>query len=399
MKRLTTSVLAAVLLAAAPAFGADAPGVTKSEIRIGQTTSYSGPASQYGLIGRTQAAFFKMLNEQGGINGRRISLMSVDDAYSPPKSMEQMRKLVEQEGVAFMFNSFGAPTNAAQQRYLNSNKIPQLFVATGSHEWGDVGKLPWSMGFQPSFRSEAVVSTLAMLKARPGAKIGLLYQNDDMGRDMLAGIKEALGSRNAGALVAAVSYESADPTVDSQMVSLQASGADTLVLAAIPKFAAQALRKMQQQRWAPVTYLANGASGVDAALEPVRGRTDLPLLSSAYLKNPLDPTWKDDTGLAAYREFMKKHLPDADANSYLPLYGYTLATAIVQVLRQCGNDLSRENIMRQASSLKDVSLPTLLPGVRLNTSANDHFPIEQMQMMKWNGSTWELYGAVVDARP
>ena len=399
MNRFLCTAAACLTLGASVAFAADMPGVSKTEIRLGQTTSYSGPASQYGLIGRTQAAYFKMLNEQGGINGRKITLLSADDGYSPPQSMEQMRKLVEQDGVAFMFNSFGAPTNAAQQRYLNGNKIPQLFVATGAHEWGDVAKLPWSMGFQPSFRSEAAIFTQAMVKARPGAKIGLLYQIDDMGRDMLAGIKEALGAKNAAALVSAVSYEPADPTVDSQIVSLQAAGVDTLVLAAIPKFAAQAIRKMYQSRWMPVTYIANGASGVDAAMEPARGRTELPLLSSAYLKNPLDPAWKGDAGLAAYRDFMKKQMPDVDPNNYLPLYGYTLATAMVQVLRQAGDDLSRENILRQAENLKDVSLPTLLPGVRLNTSASDHYPIEQMQLMKWDGANWVLYGDVVNARP
>lgn len=397
---LRAAVAALAFVAMPPAvLAADAPGISKTEIRLGQTTSYSGPASQYGLIGRTQSAYFKMLNEQGGVNGRKVTLLSVDDGYSPPKSMEQMRKLVEQDNVAFMFNSFGAPTNAAQQRYLNGNKVPQLFVATGSHEWGDVAKLPWSMGFQPSFRSEAAIFTQAMLKARPGAKIGLLYQNDDMGRDMLAGIKEALGSKNAASLVYAVSYEPSDPTVDSQIVSLQAAGVDTLVLAAIPKFAAQSIRKMYQQRWMPVTYISNGASGVDAAMEPARGKTELPLLSSAYLKNPLDPAWKDDVGLATYREFMKKQMPDADPNSFLPLYGYTVAAAIVQVLRQCGDDLSRENILRQAANLKDVSLPTLLPGVRLNTSAADHYPVEQMQLMKWDGTTWTLYGDVINARP
>lgn len=392
------AAVAALAFIASAALAADMPGVSKTEIRLGQTTSYSGPASQYGLIGRTQAAYFKMLNEQGGVNGRKISLLSVDDGYSPPKSMEQMRKLVEQDNVAFMFNSFGAPTNAAQQRYLNGNKIPQLFVATGAHEWGDIAKLPWSMGFQPSFRSEAAIFTRAMLQTRPGAKIGLLYQNDDMGRDMLAGIKEALGSQSA-ALVSTVSYEPTDPTVDSQIVSLQAAGVDTLVLAAIPKFAAQSMRKMYQLRWTPMTYIANGASGVDATMEPARGHTELPLLSSAYLKNPLDPAWKDDAGLAAFRDFMKKQMPDADPNGFLSLYGYTLATGIVQVLRQCGDDLSRENILRQASNLKDVALPTLLPGVHLNTSATDHYPIEQMQLMKWDGSTWVLYGNVVSARP
>jgi branched-chain amino acid transport system substrate-binding protein len=373
----------------------NAPGVTKTEIKIGQTTSYSGPAAIYGKIAEVEIAYFKMLNEQGGINGRKINLISVDDGYSPPKSMEQARKLVEQDEVAFMFNSFGAPTNAAQAKYLNAKKVPQLFVATGGDNWGDYKALPWSMGWQPSFRSEGHIFAKYILKTNPNAKIAILYQDDDFGRDYVKGVKDVLGTKFANQLVKEVSYEATDPTVDSQVITLKGSGADYLILAAVPKFAAQTLRKAQELHWNPAIFITGGASGVPATTEPVKGKTDVNIYSGGSFKDFLDPSWKTDASLDGYRQFFKKYLPKAVPEDFSSFYGYSVAATMAQVLKQCGDDLSRENIMKQAANLKNFAIPTLQDGITLNTSPTDHYPIEQLRLAKWNGEKWILFGDVL----
>jgi branched-chain amino acid transport system substrate-binding protein len=394
-KAFKLSVAISMLLYGLTAGAENAPGVTKTEIKIGQTTSYSGPAAIYGKIAEVEIAYFKMLNDQGGINGRKINLQSLDDAYSPPKSMEQARKLVEQDEVAFMFNSFGAPTNAAQAKYLNAKKVPQLFVATGGDSWGDYQTLPWSMGWQPSFRSEGRIFAQYILKTKPDAKIAILYQNDDFGRDYVKGVKDVLGDKAASQLVKEVSYEPTDPTVDSQVITLKGSGADHLVLAAVPKFAAQTLRKSLELQWNPAIFITGGASGVPATTEPVRGKADVNIFSGGPYKDFLDASWKTDASLNGYREFFKKYMPNAVPEEFSSFYGYSVAATMAQVLKQCGDDLSRENIMKQASNLKSFAIPTLQDGIVLNTSATDHYPIEQLRLAKWNGEKWVMFGEVL----
>ena len=376
---------------------AEEPGITNKEIRIGQTTSYSGPASQYGLIGKVQEAYFRMLNERGGINGRQIVLLSRDDAYSPPKSVEQVRKLVEDNQIAFMFNSFGGPTNAAQAKYLNKLGIPQLFVATGAHYWGDVKEYPWSMGWQPSFRSEARVFAKDAVLKNPNATIAVLYQNDDFGRDYVLGVKDVLSKQSSAKLVTELKYDVTAPTIDSEVVNLRAANPDVVVLAAIPKFAAQFIRKQIEIKWTPTVYVTGGASGVSTTTETAKGRTDLPLYTGTFFKDWNDPRWKDDPSLREFFDFMNKYMPGLTVADMGPVYGYSLAQTLVDVLTRCGDDLSRSNIMKQASSIKDLQLPLLTPGITLNTGAEDHFPIETIQLGKWNGSTWKPEGSLISA--
>jgi branched-chain amino acid transport system substrate-binding protein len=392
--------IAALLLLATPlasSVQAEEPGVTDKTIRIGQTTSYSGPASQYGLIGKVQEAYFRMLNEKGGINGRQVEFISRDDAYSPPKAVEQVRKLVESDDVAFMFNSFGGPTNAAQAKYLNRSKVPQLFVATGAHYWGDVKEYPWSMGWQPSFRSEARVFAKDALAKNPAARIAVFYQNDDFGKDYLLGVKDVLDKQGTAKIVSELSYEPTVPTVDSQVVTLRAANPDVVILAAIPKFAAQFIRKEIELSWNPAVYVTGGASGVPATTEAAKGRSDLNLYTGTFFKDWNDPKWKDDAALGEFFNFMNKYLPGVTVADFAPVYGYSVAQTLVNVLERCGNDLSRANIMKQASSISRLSLPLLTPGITVSTSPEDHFPIEQLQLGKWNGATWKPEGEVISA--
>jgi len=373
---------------------AQTPGVTATEIKIGQTQSYSGPASQYGNIGRTQAAFFKMLNDQGGINGRKINFMSVDDGYQPPKTVEQTRKLVEQDGVAFMFNSLGTPTNSAVHRYLNQKKVPQLFVATGADKWGNPKEFPWTMGWQPSYRVEAQIYANYILKEKPNAKIGVVFQNDDFGKDYVLGLKDVLKDKY-DAMVKSVSYEATDATIDSQLVTLQGSGCDTLVAAVVPKFGALSIRRVFDMGWKPLFFLSNVALSVGAVIKPAGEEKAVGVISADFRKDPVDALWKDDAGMNAYRAFMKQHMPDADVSDNNYSYGFATSHTIVHVLKACGNDLSRENIMKQAASIKDLENPILLPGIKINTSATNFRPIRQMQLQKWNGKSWELFGGVI----
>lgn len=374
---------------------ADAPGVSATEIRIGHTNALSGPAAQYGLLARADLAYFKMVNEQGGINGRKVTLLVADDEYSPPKSVEAARKLVEQDQVALMFGSFGTPTQSAQAPYLNRKGVPHLFLGTGADKWADEKAFPWSMGFQPSFRTEARLYAKHLLQRNPNAKIGVLYQNDDFGKDYVKGIEDVRASSKGKHTIKLVSYESADTTVDSQMVSLQGAEVDVVILAAIPKFAAQAIRKAYELNWKPTIYLSLGASQVPTTTEPAKGKTDITLLSGAFAKQPNDPAWADDPGMKQYLAFMKKYMPGEDVNNPLPALAFNTSALMAEVLKRCGSDLSRENILKQAENLKGVQLPLLLPGITVDTSNSDHAPIEQVQITRWDGSRWASWGGVL----
>ena len=394
---LAAALAAGGIIGVPAARAADTPGVTATEIKIGQTQSYSGPASSYGAIGKAQAAYFDMINAKGGINGRKINFISLDDGYSPPRTVEQTRKLVEQEGVSFLFNSLGTPTNSAVQKYLNQKKVPQLFVATGGDKWGDPQHFPWTMGWQPSYRAEAQIYAKYILAEKPNAKIGLLYQNDDFGKDYVSGLKDVLGADRYAKMVTAVSYEATDATIDSQLVSLKGSGADVLVTATVPKFGAMSIRKLHDLDWHPLHFMSNVAISVGTVIEPGGKENAIGLISADYRKDATDPTWKDDAGIKQWRDFMNAQMPGADQSDNNYLYGYSVALTLMQVLKQCGDDLSRENIMKQAASIKNLEIPTLLPGILVNTSATNFHPLSQMQLQRWDGKAWVLFGKVLQA--
>ena len=372
------------------------PGVTDTEIKIGQTMPYSGPGSTYGTIGKTEAAYFKMINDQGGINGRKINLISLDDGYSPPKTVEQTRRLVEEESVLLTFQSLGTAHNTAVQKYMNAKQVPQLFVATGATKWGDPEHFPWTMGWQPPYQHESHIYAKYLLKNKPDAKVAILYQNDDFGKDYLKGFKDGLGDKAVKMIVAEVSYEPTDSTIDSQIVSLQASGADVIFVAAIPKFAAQSIRKVFDIGWRPLYVLTNVSSSIATVLQPAGLEKSVGVVSSAYIKDPTDPAWKDDKAVKDYVSLMRKYYPDGNPDDFANLYGYAAAQTLAQVLRQCGDDLSRENVIRQAANLKDFEVAGLLPGVRINTSPTDYFPIEQLQLMRFDGKRWVRFGELFE---
>jgi branched-chain amino acid transport system substrate-binding protein len=374
---------------------ANAPGITDTRINVGQTMPYSGPASAYGLIGKTEAAYFKMINETGGVNGRKINLFSLDDGYSPPKTVEQIRRLVEQEQVAFIFQSLGTPSNAAIRSYLNDNGVPQLFVATGASMFSDPEHFPWTIGYQPNYQTEARIYGDHILKSRPDAKIGVLYQNDGFGKDYLIGLKEALGADHAGMIVKETSYQVSEPTVDSQIATLQGADVDTLIIAATPKFAAQSIRRTFDIGWKPVRYLTNVSSSVAAVLKPAGLEKSKGLITALYLKDPTDPRWRDDAGMKEYAAFFAKYMTQNDFTDANAVYAFGAAALLVQTLKQCGGDLSRENIMKQAANIKDLELPVLLPGIKINTSLDNFRPIRQMQLAVFNGESWELFGEVI----
>jgi ABC-type branched-subunit amino acid transport system substrate-binding protein len=376
------------------------PGATDTEIKVGQTMPFSGPASAYSSIGKTQAAYFKMINDQGGVNGRKINLIQYDDAYSPPKAVEQIRKLVESDEVLLTFQIIGTPVNAAVQKYLNSKKVPQLFAATGASRFTDPKNFPWTMGFNPNYFVEGRIYGQYILKEHPNAKIGVLYQNDDLGKDYLNGIKAGLGDKAAKMIVTEASYEVSDPTVDSQILKIKDAGADLFFSATTPKQAAQAIKKIAEMGWHPVQIVDINATSVGAVLKPAGLDAAKGLISVNYGKEPLDPTWKDDAGLKRYFDFMAKYYPDGDKDSNFNTYGYSTAQLLVHVLKQCGDDLTRENVMKQAASLKDVTSDTALPGIKANTSPTDYRVNKQLQMMKFNGERWELFGPIIeDASP
>lgn len=392
-------LLACVMVAANPRF-ADAepkygPGASDTEIRIGQTMPYSGPLSAFGTIGRAEVAYFEMINSKGGVNGRKIKLLSLDDGYSPPKTIEQTRKLVESDEVLLLFSSFGTPPNTAAMKYLNARKVPQLLIAATGMKWSDPRNFPWTMAFLPSQKTGTTGYVRYLLKNRPGAKVGVLYQNDDFGKDYLKALRDLLGDKAGSMIVAEASYESTDPSVDSQIATLKGSGADTFFAFASPKFAAQAIRKTYDIDWKPLLFIPYSATSVSAVLQPAGLQKSVGVISSAYVKDPTDPQWKTDAATKEWLAWMKTYFPDGDVAEIYNVYAYANAQLLVQVLKQCGDDLTRENVMRQAANLKNIELPMLLPGVRINTSATDYDPVEQLQLMRFDGKEWVRFGEVI----
>lgn len=393
MKRISSFVAAAALVLLPLVTSAQ----DKSTIRIGQTMPYSGPGSAYGAVGKSAAAYFAMINERGGVNGRKLELISLDDGYSPPKTVEQTRKLVENEEVLLLFSNLGSATNAAIQRYVNAKKVPHLFIAAGTSNWGQPDKFPWSMGWQPNYRSEGRVYGKYVLETVKAPKIAILYQNDDFGRELVSGLLEGLGSDAKSMVMLQKSYETTDPTIDSQMISLAGSGANVFLNATTPKFAAQAIRKVSELGWKPSVHLLSQiGSSVGASLRPAGLDKSKGVISAAFLKDVADPQWTDDKEVAQWIAWMDKYQPGVDKNDFSNVYGYAIAATLIKVLEQAGNDLSRENIMAQAAKLNNVRVPMLLPGISLNTSAKDFFPLEQMQLQRFNGERWELFGQVID---
>ena len=365
------------------------PGVTDTEIKVGQTIAYSGPASAYGQLGRAEAAYFKFLNDKGGINGRKITFLSLDDGFSPPKAVEMTRRLVEQDEVALMFGMLGTALNTATRPYLNGRKVPQLFIAAGSETFASADKYPWTMGWQPTLRLEANFYAKSILASHPGAKIGVLYQDDDFGKELLAGLKEGLGAQ-AGTVVGAESFQATDPTVDSQLISLKGTGADTLMLFTYAKQAAQAIRKVSDMGWKPDTYLHLGSASVGATLIPAGLDKSVGIKTAGFIKDTSDPQWAGDAELAPFFDWMKKYMPEAKLEDSLNLAGWAYAQTLEQVLRQCGDDLTRENILRQATNLKNWRNPALLPGSLINTGPNDYRVVKYMKLQRFNGKIWEF---------
>lgn len=371
------------------------PGVTDTEIRIGSTAAYSGPASAYGAIGRAHTATWDWFNEQGGIAGRKVRFFSYDDAYTPSKSIEQVRRMVEEDKVSCLCNTLGTAANSALLKYVNQRKIPHLFVGSGADKFQDPKTYPWTIGYQPSYRVEAQIFAKYILKTNPDAKIGILYQNDDFGRDYLAGFKDVLGDRFGQ--VALASFEVTDATIDSQAVTLQDAGVNALMTAATPKFAAQAIRKVADMNWKPLHLLTDVSISVGAVMEPAGADKGIGIVSCTYYKDPSDPRWKDDPAITQWRAIMQKHLPNADLSDAFYAYGYGAVMTMIAALKQCGEDFSRENLMRQATNLRNVEIPSLLPGIRINTSPTNYHTINQVQLMRWNGKSWDLFGDVLSA--
>jgi branched-chain amino acid transport system substrate-binding protein len=392
-------IIAAILSIASVATAAEkkyGPGVSDTDIKLGQTSPYSGPASAYSVIAKTQLAYFKMINDQGGVNGRKINLISLDDAYSPPKTVEQTRKLVEQEEVAVILNPLGTPTGLSVRRYLNDKKVPQLFVGAGATLWGDHEHFPWSIGFQPSYQAETAVYAKYLLDKMPDAKVALFYQNDDAGKDYGNGFKKGLGPDNVARMVVSeATYEATDPTIDSQIVKLKTSGANVLFMHAIPKQAAQAIRKIGEIGWKPdIFFLAATSTSVSSVLKPAGFDNAKGIISSYFLKDPNDPQWQNDKSVQDWQAFMKAYFPDGNLQDQLIVYGYTVAQATVQVFKQCGDDLTHENIMKQAANM-DIALPMMLPGIKVKTSLTDYFPVQAMRLQRFNGEVWELFGETI----
>ena len=373
------------------------PGVTDTEIKIGNIMPYSGPASAYGVIGRTEAAYFRKINAEGGINGRKINFISYDDAYSPPKAVEQARKLVESDEVLLIFDPLGTPSNTAIQKYMNAKKVPQLFVSTGATKWNDPQNFPWTMGWQPNYQSEARIYARYILKERPNARIGVLYQNDDYGKDYLKGLKDGLGDKAASMIIAEDAYEVAETTIDSHVVKMKSLNADVFVDVAGPKFAAQAIRKMGEIGWKPLHLLNSVSTSIGAVIKPAGFENAQGIVSVAYLMDPSDPTWKDDPGMKAFDEFLSNYFPEGNRADSLLVTGYNMAQTLVQVLKQCGDNLTRENVMKEAANLTNFRTTNLLPGIAINTSPIDFAPIKQVRLRSFRGETWELFGPMLSS--
>jgi ABC-type branched-subunit amino acid transport system substrate-binding protein len=372
-------------------------GATDTEIKIGNIMPYSGPASAYGVIGKTEEAYFKKINAAGGINGRKINFISYDDAYSPPKTVEQARKLVESDEVLFVFNSLGTPSNSAIHKYMNSKKVPQLFVATGATKWNDPKDFPWTMGWQPNYQSETQIYAKYILKEKPGAKIAVLYQNDDYGKDYLKGLKDGLGDKAAAMIIAEESFETTEPTIDNHMVKLKSTGADIFVNISTPKFAAQAIKKMAEINWKPLHFLNNVSASVGSVIKPAGYENSQDIISAAYLKDASDPQWNTDAGMKEFYAFLEKDFPEGNKLDGSVVVGYGVSQTLVKVLTMCGDNLTRENVMKQAASLKDFRTEVLLPGIKINTGPSDFAPISQLQLMKFKGEKWELFGEIISA--
>jgi branched-chain amino acid transport system substrate-binding protein len=386
------SLLAGQVIAGEKKYG---PGVSDTEIRIGNTSPYSGPASAFSMVAKTEEAYFRKVNAEGGVNGRRIVFLSYDDAYSPPKTVEQTRRLVESEEVLLVFNALGTASNSAVQKYLNAKKVPQLFVSSGAAKWNDPKNFPWTMGFTPSYETEGYIYAKYVLRERPAAKVAIFFQNDDFGKDYLRGIKLGLGDSAASMIVAEEAFDVSEPTIDSHLVKLKATGADVLFDIATPKFAAQAIKKVSELGWKPLHLLSYVSASTGSVIKPAGFENAQGLISAAYFKDPNDPTWKDDAGLKELNGFLDGYFPGADRSDTLIVNGYNTAQALVYLLKLCGDDLTRESIMRHASNLKQVELGMLLPGIRLNTSPADFAPIKQWQLMRFEGTNWRLFGDVM----
>src|SRR6202048_3964073 len=370
-------------------------GATDTEIKIGNIMPYSGPVSAYGVIGKTEQAYFNKINAEGGINGRKINFISYDDGYSPPKTVEQARKLVESDEVLFIFNSLGTPPNSAIQKYMNSKKVPQLFVATGATKWNDPKEFPWTMGWQPNYQSESRIYAKYILKNMPNAKIAILYQNDDYGKDYVKGLKDGLGAKAASMIVAEESYETTQPTIDSSIVKLKSTKPDLFFNVTTPKFAAQAIKKMTEIEWKPLHILNNVSASIGAVMKPAGFENSQGIISANYLKDASDPQWDNDPGMKQFYDFMAKDFPEGNKLDISTVVGYGVSQTLVEVLKKCGDDLTRENIMKQAANLKDFRTEVLLPGIMINTSSTDFAPISQLQLMRFKGDKWELFGDVI----
>jgi branched-chain amino acid transport system substrate-binding protein len=385
----------AVAALAAPHTHAQTPGVTATEIRIGNINPYSGPASAYGTIGKSIGAYFRMVNDQGGINGRRINYITYDDGYSPPKAVEMARRLVEQDQVALIFQSLGTPSNTAIHKYMNQSRVPQLFVATGATKWNDPKNFPWTMGWQPNYQTEGRIYAAYVLKNVKDAKIGVLYQNDDYGKDYLKGFEDGLGARAKELVVLRQSYEVTDPTVDSQIVNLKTSGANVFFNITTPKFAVQAIKKSHDIGWKPLHLLNNVSTSLAAVMIPAGTEASKGLVTALYMKEVTDPQWQGDKAYQNWAAWMKKYYPEGKLDDQFNAYGYSVAMTLAHVLKNCGNDLSRENIMRQAANIRDLELPMLLPGIKLNTGPTDFAPIEQAKLARFDGQGWVLFGDLI----
>jgi branched-chain amino acid transport system substrate-binding protein len=372
-------------------------GASDTEIKIGNIMPYSGPASAYGVIGKTEEAYFRKINAEGGINGRKINFITYDDGYSPPKTVEQARKLVESDEVLIVFNPLGTPPNSAIQKYMNQKKVPQLFVATGATKWNDPKEFPWTMGWQPNYQSETQIYAKYIMKNYPNGKIAVLYQNDDYGKDYLKGLKDGLGAKAATMIVMEESYEVSEPTIDSHIVKLKSTGADVFMNITTPKFAAQAIKKNAEIGWKPAHFLNNVSASIGSVIKPAGPENAQDIISSAYLKDPTDAQWKNDAGMKAWNEFLDKYYPEANRADASVMYAYTVAQGLVHVLKACGDDLTRENVMKQAASIKDLELGGLLPGIKVNTSPTDFAPLSQLRLEKFKGETWDLFGEILSS--
>jgi branched-chain amino acid transport system substrate-binding protein len=389
------AALTAGLAATVAARYSGARAATAKEIKIGNTMPYSGPASSYGVIGRTESAYFKMVNDHGGVAGHMVDFISLDDGYSPPKTVEDIRQLVEEDHVDFCFQTLGTPPNSAIASYMNHHKIPQLFVGSGASKWSDVKKYPWTMGWQPNYRNEAQIYTKYMLAQVKNPKLGILYQNDDFGKDYPAGVRDVLGARWSSVVTKSLSYETTDATIDSQVAELQGSGANVLLMAGIPKFAAQTIRKVYDLKWKPTFFMTNVSISVGTVIEPAGPEKAIGMLSTQYLKDPTDPAWNNDQGIKDWRVFMNKYAPTADQKDAATVFAYGITMTMMQVLKQCNGNFSSANVMHQAENLHDLEIPTLLPGIKINTSRTDHRPIRSMQLQKWDGKSWARFGGLI----